>query len=1298
MDVKDQALFDEWYQRFSPPHEVLASLADIFPHALDDSGGPPKDDLVAWAVLKAASQQPGKPPFDLLFAQYLQLGELEAARRVMELMQETGATPGQQLLALREEWENRRLASQKEYQLNKSRCQEMEPQFSALNLLDRSTQRQLDVLKEEAERLYERHRLGPAGECLRKALQIFEPRLEAARAVLTEQVENLRTSIAAGHCQAPAAGEHFIRLVDEYLQNNDIRLAGEYLEKAILASKGQIEPETRDMALESYHDPGEMPNIDLQAIVAWLSGKAPQIVDAQTWDTFKRDWALPQLRETAAGLNGDSDEHSAGELGAVVEAIRMLLQIRESKVVSTQTRTKTPWRLFFRNFFASLGVPANFVAETVQPLKGANEELFGWTEVRRISCPGSFLDTDFLRQPLLVLASRDPMNPQHQFASLVSHIKANQMVDRVGVVMTPHRLTQQRMKSFVAQAPRVAVLDEAAILKILLAPTPEARMSRFVAQVAGQLAPEVTNPFRPQGPVHSTMFFGRQRELSELLAPAGPAIVYGGRRLGKSSVLQATARRFEDGGSDRVAVYLPVTNAGMGSGTIQAMLNSLWDQIFQRVRAKDGVRIPPPVLNSMGGMSPVEFRARLSKVLDDNRRLQILILLDEADALVEALTFPERFGSASERDKQEASTGGELKDLVQKYQGRVHMILAGFQHIYRAATHPRSPFFNFRGKEPLAIGVLSETDAYQLITRSLTLLGLQFQGRRPIDLIRLYTGRHPSLLQAFCEQLLYRVRRANRRVIDSADVDAVFQDRDFRRQMFEVIHMNVEDDPRNSRERRLMRMVLYAWLHSEGSPTDLGQRQVVYPDEIYNRLTAMLGADACKSVMRLADTDEYLHDLHVLGVVQRTTDNGYFLVNPNLPVLLRQFRDTDLRDEIDRIWLQLQEPTTSHQRSRVQRSKDPDGWTLAPITQVDEGRIDESIKRRVVCLMGSSHMGKSLVVDWLRRRMASSHPSPDPVRIYAKGNAVEKVVRKLARAVEATEDPVAIGRRLVHLAERARPDQPQLVVIEDVDQAAMAEAWRRWRGDGLLAALTNALRDLEQRDMAGKLWIVVSGGLELARAWRRWPEYMEAHAAPIFLRRFNVQDRSERQAWIEANLEDRALSESARDVLWGDTQADPRLLEGFLVWSRSLAENETTVTEARVREYLSLLKPGSRKHWPAPVRNAVADVPSRVRALVAFARAWEEHFRSADIPRSMLGLLWSDEGERGRLLERLSGPMQTDLQNLTLDEVVQYLQALVDLDELARTKIRHAREEAEPGIAVARAGDIWSELIAEGQG
>ena len=100
----------------------------------------------------------------------------------------------------------------------------------------------------------------------------------------------------------------------------------------------------------------------------------------------------------------------------------------------------------------------------------------------------------------------------------------------------------------------VAVLDEALLAFAGTAPKQE-RLAAFL-QCALPFAS--INPYRPdiRGAVPREVFFGRSAALDELQSAEGTCIVFGGRRLGKTALLEEARRRFHRPEQDLYACVL----------------------------------------------------------------------------------------------------------------------------------------------------------------------------------------------------------------------------------------------------------------------------------------------------------------------------------------------------------------------------------------------------------------------------------------------------------------------------------------------------------------------------------------------------------------------------------------------------------------------------------------------------------------------------------------------------------------------------------------------------------------------
>lgn len=175
-----------------------------------------------------------------------------------------------------------------------------------------------------------------------------------------------------------------------------------------------------------------------------------------------------------------------------------------------------------------------------------------------------------------------------------------------------------------------------------------------------------------------------------------------------------------------------------------------------------------------------------------------------------------------------------------------------------------------------------------------------------------------------------------------------------------------------------------------------------------------------------------------------------------------------------------------------------------------------------------------------------------------------------------------------------------------------------------------------------------------------------------------------------------AFPEPARQLLWQQSMGDPRLLEGFVVWSRPTVVQGGSLTEAAVRNYLEHLEPDTPGLWPEPVRQALSETSPRMRACVALAYAWEEHWNQgngAGVLRGELELAWHDPTEQGRMLSWLTEEHRSVLRGLTAEELALDLRVLASLDELKAEQVRRSEGMTEEVLAKVRPNDPWATLV-----
>ncbi|HKS44292.1 MAG TPA: hypothetical protein VJT49_04095 [Amycolatopsis sp.] len=302
---------------------------------------------------------------------------------------------------------------------------------------------------------------------------------------------------------------------------------------------------------------------------------------------------------------------------------------------------------------------------------------------------------------------------------------------------------------------------------------------RFAATERILLPFATTNPYHPHatGNVPSEMFKGRQAERSAILERHGANLLYGGRQLGKSAVLQAAARRFEVI-PENVAVYLSLPGFG-----VTRKPDALWDMIVAGL-AERGVTAPKQRGRDAAKHAESIVKTWLAK--DPQRRL--VLLLDESDQFFDA----------------DATTGfattTRLRDLMNSTERRFKPVFAGLHQVQRFAQLPNQPLASAHFGDALAIGPLAPEPAYQLMFSPMETLGISFSSDELIHRVLAYCNYQPKLLQLVGEAL---VREAHERrednpryVINDDELERVIGSDTVRQKVREAVHLTLNLDSR----------------------------------------------------------------------------------------------------------------------------------------------------------------------------------------------------------------------------------------------------------------------------------------------------------------------------------------------------------------------------------------------------------------------------------------------------------------------------------------------------------------------
>jgi hypothetical protein len=272
-----------------------------------------------------------------------------------------------------------------------------------------------------------------------------------------------------------------------------------------------------------------------------------------------------------------------------------------------------------------------------------------------------------------------------------------------------------------------------------------------------------TNPYRYNLPVEPDMFFGRWKNVDDLISdlcatPGDSCALIGGRRIGKTSLLEALVRSLESHSAALVPatlaipIFLDFTGEGIDSplsffrivsDQMGSLLSSLLPLVPGSFDLLDGLA-PAPAFKSILVTCERELLAQRGQ------RLRLVLLLDECEQIVERPWSPELYGA--------------LRYLLDGRTTRsaIKVIMAGSHQFLTQVRQHGSPLRNILKYHMLrAIDVES---SYELIDRPTS----GVLPREVVAEIIEQVGGHPFLTQ-------YVMHNLWQRGLDIATVESVGQ-------------------------------------------------------------------------------------------------------------------------------------------------------------------------------------------------------------------------------------------------------------------------------------------------------------------------------------------------------------------------------------------------------------------------------------------------------------------------------------------------------------------------------------------
>lgn len=1030
-----------WYEQFNLPPQALAECWNIYPTitTLRQMGQAPQQrepmplsQHVIAALLAAGAR---KISVEESFNHYLEIGEIAAATLLLEQVAASSMASSTTL-------QHRVSQFQQAVELKFAQLRAQTDQFhQTLVALGVQSQEWVPLQQAcaKAELLYQQQRIGAALAELQPFYTLLSTRYDQQRAQLAQQLEQLRTQAEREEAaELRAAALQQLGIADDQFRHNQLVRAdrGTRTVELLLESKdiAYLPEQFQQEAGNTLR--GDFPDIHARTIVEALDQATLQRPGLAS---FVASWCPVDWR------GGQRPRRQTDPTYPIYEALRNLAQLSAPGCPYPFAPRSNPWGNFLNDLYDLIG-KRGLGPASVEPLATRNAvgaPLAGfWLGYASssLTIPFTFLDPARIPDGLPVILwhrPNDPLCPKP--ANLHNELFAKKSLNRRPLlVIAGDQIAPEDRDALQRAVPTAALIDERDLLRIIFcSDQPEVRAMHFAQTIAWQLPANFASPYGEQADVSSALFVGREDVLSELLDSAGPTVLYGGRKLGKSSIFRQIERIFSNQDRNHIAIYFNAVNIVDDIGIERSFVTGVGNLLNSRLRGlQSGIDDTPIDLRFPNVYSKTrdmceEFTASLRRMLAILPNYRFLLLIDEADSLLQYLDTPnDPIIDTAKR------FGWTLRALVQESGGRLDVRFAGFQEISRAAQSPSGPFYNFRpGVPQRALTVLQPDEARALIVNPLRMLGATFADESLVEFILDVTGQHPALIQAFCSRLYRRVRGTRRDehyTLAASHVEAIWQDPQFRKDVIRAIHLNVET--RNTKPEKILRLVLYLWVREIMAPNTRAPLPLICePVHLYQLLCDTFGREAVEHrvCLRLADLDNYLADLATLGVLAQL-GRGYIFRYRYFANLLYhdhfggQLNETVVRD----LWSDIVDHNDLSPRFQIQVN---DQLSISPFTRENQSALEQE-RQHVVFALGASGTGKSEFFRWLETNRARQSGSAETVHIL---DVADKPVSAIRAAISGALGlaPPANWQQFANevLAHVPASQRPLLIVLDGVN-------------------------------------------------------------------------------------------------------------------------------------------------------------------------------------------------------------------------------------------------------------------------
>ncbi len=318
-------------------------------------------------------------------------------------------------------------------------------------------------------------------------------------------------------------------------------------------------------------------------------------------------------------------------------------------------------------------------------------------------------------------------------------------------------------------------------------------------------------PFvRDGGSTADEMFCGRTQELATIIDPNGACVVYGGRQLGKTALLERAESRCSKPRNKKYAVYTSIIRISSEEEVVSTLISDIDKKTDGKIQLK-----PCKTLK--------EMCEQLSKMFGRKQIVSMHLLIDEVDDFLTAIA------------NQKYIPIQPLVDLRRETKNNFKFVIAGLHNVCRAKNATRQNGIFGQLGTPLCIKPLSPTDALKLLSRPLNYLGFQIDRYPHLETILTNTNYYPGILQFFGYMLVetltgqyakyYSATSGNPPfTLQDEQLGAVMNSSDLHKSIKDKFRWSLELDSRYFMIARCIRMLYYFFEEDRSSGSWLGFR------------------------------------------------------------------------------------------------------------------------------------------------------------------------------------------------------------------------------------------------------------------------------------------------------------------------------------------------------------------------------------------------------------------------------------------------------------------------------------------